>query len=82
MLKRFSRSERLYRWRITRIRASPTALIGYVEAQHQEQAIQTAIREYGITNPPHQKAAGWCSERTRAKLCHMERSLGNIKVRL
>jgi hypothetical protein len=39
----------LYRWRITRLRASPAALIGYVEAPDAEQA----IREF--TNPEHQK---------------------------
>jgi hypothetical protein len=30
-------------------------LIGYVEASDAEQAIQAAIREFGITNPEHQK---------------------------
>jgi hypothetical protein len=30
-------------------------LIGYVEAPDQEQAIRTAIREFAITNPEHQK---------------------------
>jgi hypothetical protein len=49
------KSRKLYRWRITRIRASPAALIGYVEAPDQEQAIKAAIREYRITNPEHQK---------------------------
>jgi hypothetical protein len=34
---------------------SPTALVGYVEAADQEQAIRTAIREFAITNPEHQK---------------------------
>jgi hypothetical protein len=34
---------------------SPAALIGYVEASDAEQAIQAAIREFGITNPEHQK---------------------------
>jgi hypothetical protein len=53
MLKRISRSKRLYHWRITRIRASPAELISNVEAQHREQAIQAATREYGIINPQH-----------------------------
>jgi hypothetical protein len=35
--------------------APAAALIGYVEAPDQEQAIKAAIREYGITNPEHQK---------------------------
>jgi hypothetical protein len=30
-------------------------LIGYVEAPDAEQAICIAIREFGITNPKHQK---------------------------
>jgi hypothetical protein len=34
---------------------SPAALIGYVEASDAGQAIQAAIREFGITNPEHQK---------------------------
>jgi hypothetical protein len=54
-MKRTPRSQKLYRWRITRIRASPAALIGYVDAPDQEQAIKAAIREFGITNPEHQK---------------------------
>jgi hypothetical protein len=47
--------KKLFRWRITRLIASPAALIGYVEAPDQEQAIRTAIREFAITNPEHQK---------------------------
>jgi hypothetical protein len=46
---------KLYRWRITRIRSSPAAFIGYVEAADQEQAIQAAIREFAITDPEHRK---------------------------
>ena len=41
--------------RITRLKASPAALIGYVEAPDQYTAIRTAIREFAITNPEHQK---------------------------
>ena len=55
MVKRTPKSPKLYRWRITRIRASPAALIGYVEAPDQEQAIRAAIREFEITDPEHQK---------------------------
>jgi hypothetical protein len=55
MMKRTPRSQKLYRWRITRIKASPAVMVGYVEAPNQEQAIQAAIREFGITNPEHQK---------------------------
>ena len=42
-------------WRITRIKAIRTALIGYVEAPDAQQAIRIAIREFRITNPEHQK---------------------------
>ena len=48
-------AQKLYRWRITRIKASPAALIGWVEAPDAEQAIRAAIREFEITNPEHQK---------------------------
>jgi hypothetical protein len=54
-VKRTPHSQKLYRWRITRIRASPATLIGYVEAPDEKQAIQAAIREFGITDPEHQK---------------------------
>jgi hypothetical protein len=46
---------KLYRWRITRIKASPAAMIGYVEAPDEEQAIRAAIREYRITDLEHQR---------------------------
>jgi hypothetical protein len=55
MVKRTPPSKKLYRRRITRIRASPAALIGYVEAPVQEQTIRAAIRQFEITNPEHQK---------------------------
>ena len=47
--------KKLFRWRITRLKASPAALIGYVEAPDQDTAIRTAIRQFEITNPEHQK---------------------------
>ena len=49
MSKRSPRSE-LPRWRITRIRSTPAAFIGYVEAPDAEQAIQAAISRYQISN--------------------------------
>jgi hypothetical protein len=55
IMQKRSPPSKLYRWRITRLKASPAALIGYVEAPDQEQAIRTAIREFAITNPEHQK---------------------------
>ena len=54
-MKRIPPRRKLYRWRITRIKASSAALIGYVEAPDQEQAIKAAIREFAITDPEHQK---------------------------
>jgi hypothetical protein len=53
--KRSPPSPKLFRWRITRLKASPAALIGYVEAPDPDTAIRTAIREFAITNPEHQK---------------------------
>jgi hypothetical protein len=35
--------QKLYEWRITRIRSTPAALIGHVEAADAEQAIREAI---------------------------------------
>jgi len=49
MSKRSPRSE-LPRWRITRIRSTPAAEIGTVEAPDAESAIQEAIKLYGITD--------------------------------
>jgi len=46
---------KLYEWRIIRIKASPAAVIGHVQAPDAEQAIKEAIREFGITDPEHQK---------------------------
>jgi hypothetical protein len=48
-------STKMYEWRITRIRSTPAALIGHVEAPNAEQAIQEAIREFGITDAQQQK---------------------------
>jgi hypothetical protein len=48
-------SEKMYEWRITRIRSTPAALVGYVEAPDAERAIEEAIRAFGITDPEQQK---------------------------
>jgi hypothetical protein len=48
-------STKMYEWRITRIRSTPAALIGHVEAPDAEQAIREAIRQFGITDPEQQK---------------------------
>jgi hypothetical protein len=47
--------QKMYEWRITRIRSTPAALIGYVEAPVAAQAIKEAIRAFGITDPEQQK---------------------------
>jgi hypothetical protein len=51
--KRSPRSK-LYEWRITRLRGTPAAFLGYVEAPDAERAIQAAISRYEISNPREQ----------------------------
>jgi hypothetical protein len=51
MSKRSPRSK-LFRWRITRLKASPAALIGYVEAPGAEQAIRE-LREWLMQTARH-----------------------------
>jgi hypothetical protein len=60
--------QKLYQWRIIRIRSTPAALIGHVQTPDAEQAIKEAIREFGITDPGQQKrlAAQMVKEVTRA----------------
>jgi hypothetical protein len=48
-------SKKMFEWWITRIRSTPAALIGYVEAPDAEQAIKEAIRAFGVTDPEQQK---------------------------
>jgi hypothetical protein len=48
-------SKKMYEWRITRIRGTPAALIGYVKASDAEQAIEEAIKAFGITDAEQQK---------------------------
>ena len=62
MSKRSPRSK-LFEWRITRIRSTPAAFIGYVEAPDAEQAIQAAISQYGISNS--HKQARLAAQRVR-----------------
>jgi hypothetical protein len=42
-------------WRIHRIRSTPAAYIGIVEAPDEEAAIQAAIEKFKVTNPDQQK---------------------------
>jgi hypothetical protein len=46
--------EKLFEWRVTRIRATPARLIGYVQAPDAEKAAKEAIAWYGIDNPQEQ----------------------------
>ncbi len=48
------KDETLYRWNIYRVRAKLDYL-GSVMAADEQSAISLAIREFGITNPAHQK---------------------------
>ena len=45
----------MYRWDIYRIRGTPAAFIGIVEAPDEEAAIQAAIREFRIKDSDEQK---------------------------
>jgi 1,2-phenylacetyl-CoA epoxidase PaaB subunit len=44
----------LYEWRIIRLKKSPAALVGYVNAPDQEGAIRKAIESFDIRNPQQQ----------------------------
>jgi hypothetical protein len=43
------------RWRISLIKVTPAALIGYVDATDAETAIKKAVEEFKITDPPRQR---------------------------
>jgi hypothetical protein len=47
--------ERMPSWRIHRIRKTPAAFIGIVEAPDEDAAIQAAIREFRIKDSDEQK---------------------------
>jgi len=40
--------ERLFRWRINLIKATPAKLVGYVDAPDADTAIKEAIKEYEV----------------------------------
>jgi len=50
-----TRSKKLYRWRIARIRGTPAEIIGHIEAPDADTAIKEAVRKYRITDPEKQK---------------------------
>jgi 1,2-phenylacetyl-CoA epoxidase PaaB subunit len=41
-------AEPLYEWRIIRLKKTPAALIGYVDAPDQEQAIAKAVESFRV----------------------------------
>ena len=47
--------KKMYSWRILRIRGTPAAFIGIVDAPDEGSAINEAIKQFEITNPEHQK---------------------------
>jgi hypothetical protein len=47
--------QKQYKWLIYRLKGTPAALLGHVEAPDEETAIKKAIEEFGITNPQLQK---------------------------
>jgi hypothetical protein len=52
--------DKLYRWRIVRLKKTPAADVGRVEAPAAETAIREAIRKYDITDPaPQQRLAAY-----------------------
>jgi hypothetical protein len=55
MSKRKSVPPKLYRWRISRTKATPAVEVGTVEAPDPDAAIKVAIERYGITNVWHQQ---------------------------
>jgi hypothetical protein len=44
-----------YRWAIYRLKGTPAALLGDVEAPDEETAIKRTIEKFGVTNPQLQK---------------------------
>ena len=55
MLSRMAKQPQLANWVIVRIKGTPAALIGHVEAADAESAIAEAIRLFHITDPEQQK---------------------------
>jgi hypothetical protein len=55
MPKKAEDKTELYSWDIFRLRGTPAAFIGIVEAPDEQAAVKKAIDEFQITNPEQQK---------------------------
>ena len=62
MVRRRSKSATtdLARWRIVRLKATPAADLGTVEAPTAAEAIKAAIERFNIRNPQHQQRLMAC----------------------
>ena len=49
------RQQETYRWRISRLKATPAQYIGEVEAPDEASAIKKAIEEFDIKDPHNQR---------------------------
>jgi 1,2-phenylacetyl-CoA epoxidase PaaB subunit len=55
MSKKIVPKQELYSWDIFRLRGTPAAFVGSVEAPDEQAAVKKAIDEYQITNPEHRR---------------------------
>jgi hypothetical protein len=53
--RRTSASEKTYRWSIYRLRGTPAAFLGSVEAADEKGAVEAAIEQFGIDDPQQQR---------------------------
>jgi len=54
-----------FEWRVVRIKSTPAAIVGYVQAPDAEQAIKAAIERYEISSPIEQaRLAAQCVKRS------------------
>jgi hypothetical protein len=51
LMSKRSPREKLFEWRVIRIKSTPATMIGYYQAADAEQAIKQAIAECEITDP-------------------------------
>jgi len=53
--KKSAAAGKLHAWAIYRIKSTPAALLGYIEATDEQSAIRKAIGEFHVTSPQVQK---------------------------